>query len=69
MDKRLGLQGDTPQYPSKSISGADLPDKPHSTISLGDGYFVVLDAFLSVDKRDELLLELSHLIPARKLSK
>lgn len=76
MDKRLGKKnadGELAVSPTVSISGAALPDKPYTTVGLSNGYFVVLDTFISDDNRDELLAELRGIVqsyakPSKKKS-
>ena len=72
LDKRLGKKGKDGAYetrPSLSISGAELPPTPYTTIGLEHGYFVVLDQFMSNEHRDSLVTELQGLIQSyRKVS-
>lgn len=64
MDKRLGKrnhEGVTELRPSQTISGG-IPEGIEGTIGLSDGYYAILDLFLSDERRDELVLELENLI-------
>jgi hypothetical protein len=63
-DPRLGKrskEGVHELRPSQTISGA-VPEGIEGTIGLGDGYYAILDLFLSDERRDELVLELKSII-------
>ena len=56
MDKRLGFQGGgETQWPEVSISGLEY-SRPITTVGVGNGYFVVIDIFPTVDWQGEMEL-------------
>jgi hypothetical protein len=64
IDPRLGKrnkEGVRELAPSQTISGS-VPEGIEGTIGLGDGYYAILDLFLSDERRDELVLELKSII-------
>jgi len=66
MDDRIGKRGDYP--PNTTIGGADL-EVGASTISLGGGYYCVIDRFISSADRDEIVVELHDIIAAENKPK
>lgn len=71
IDPRLGKrtkEGVIETAPQQTISGA-VPEGIEGTIGLGDGYFAILDLFLSDANRDELVSELKSLIKGSSKAK
>jgi hypothetical protein len=65
MDNRIGKKkasGEYEAYPSVTMSGKPLHPKPHTTIGLENGYFVVQDVFIKQEKHDAILAELRGVV-------
>lgn len=65
MDNRIGKKktnGEYETYPTVTMSGKELHPKPHTTIGLENGYFVVQDVTIKQEKLDAILLELRGVV-------
>lgn len=69
-DKRLGriTEDGNIQWPVTTISGVAPYRKPSTNVYFSDGHFAVLDIFISPDKANELIVELTALFPAPVVS-